>query len=57
MLATPYDGSMAADRRHLRLHLRWIDHLITSVAPEPEPAVRSGYVVHELGRPGTRCRC
>ena len=44
VLATPYDGSMAADRAISGFVSRWIDHLITSVSPTPEAPVRSGYV-------------
>ncbi len=44
VLATPYDGSMVADRAISGFTSRWIDHLITSVAPDPTPDVRSGYV-------------
>ena len=35
VLATPYDGSMAADRAISGFTSRWIDHLISSVSPEP----------------------
>jgi dGTPase len=44
VLATPYDGSMAADRALSAFTSRWIDHLISSVSPDPHPAVRAGYV-------------
>jgi dGTPase len=44
VLATPYDGSMAADRAISGFTSRWIDHLISSASPNPHPAVRSGYV-------------
>ena len=44
VLAVPYDGSMQADRAISGFTSRWIDHLITSVSPDPEPPVRSGYV-------------
>jgi dGTPase len=44
VLATPYDGSMAADRAISGFTSRWIEHLIDSVSPNPHPAVRSGYV-------------
>jgi dGTPase len=44
VLATPYDGSMAADGAISGLTSRWIDHLISSVSPTPQPAIRSGYV-------------
>ena len=44
VLAVPYDGSMKADRAISGFTSRWIDHLITSVRPDPEPAIRSGYV-------------
>jgi dGTPase len=44
VLATPYDGSMAADRALSAFTSRWIDHLISSVSPDPDPDVRSGYV-------------
>jgi dGTPase len=44
VLATPYDGSMAADRAISAFTSRWIDHLISSVGTDPDPAVRSGYV-------------
>jgi dGTPase len=43
VLATPYDGSMAADRASSAFTSRWIDHLINSVHPNLHPAVRSGY--------------
>ena len=44
VLATPYDGSMAADRALSAFTSRWIDHLISSVSPNLHPDVRSGYV-------------
>jgi dGTPase len=44
VLATPYDGSMAADRAISGFTARWIEQLISSVSPDPDPAVRSGYV-------------
>jgi dGTPase len=44
VLATPYDGSMAADRAISGFTSRWIDHLISSVGTNPQPAVRSSYV-------------
>jgi dGTPase len=44
VLATPYDGSMAADRAISGFAARWIDHLISSVRSDPDPPVRSGYV-------------
>jgi dGTPase len=44
VLATPYDGSMAADRAISGFTSRWIEQLISSVSPDPDPAVRSGYV-------------
>jgi dGTPase len=44
VLATPYDGSMAAERAISGFTSRWIDHFISSVSPNPQPAVRSGYV-------------
>jgi dGTPase len=44
VLATPYDGSMAADRAVSGFASRWIDHLISSVSVNPQPPVRSGYV-------------
>ena len=44
VLATPYDGSMASDRAISGFTSRWIDHMISSVHPNPLPAVRSGYV-------------
>jgi dGTPase len=44
VLATPYDGSLTSDRAVSGFTSRWIDHLITSVSPNPSPAVRSGYV-------------
>ena len=44
VLARPYDGSMMADRAASGFTSRWIDWLISSVCPTPEPAVRSGYV-------------
>ena len=44
VLATPYDGSMAADRASPAFTSRWIDHLIGSVSPNLHPDVRSGYV-------------
>ena len=44
VLAAPYDGSMKADRAISGFTSRWIDHLITSVRPDPEPEIRSGYV-------------
>ncbi len=44
VLAAPYDGSMQSDRAISGFTSRWIDHLITSVTPDPDPQVRSGYV-------------
>ena len=44
VLARPYDGSMVADRAASGFTSRWIDRLISSVRPTPEPAVRSGYI-------------
>ena len=44
VLARPYDGSMEADRAASGFTSRWIDQLISSVRPNPDPAVRSGYV-------------
>ena len=44
VLATPYDGSMLADRAISGFTSRWIDHLITSVRINPDPHIRSGYV-------------
>src|SRR5215207_3091914 len=44
VLATPYDGSMAADRAISGFTSRWIDHLISSVQLNAQPAVRSGFV-------------
>jgi dGTPase len=44
VLARPYDGSMLADRAASGFTSRWIDQLISSVQPNPEPSVRSGYV-------------
>jgi dGTPase len=44
VLAVPYDGSMISDRAISGFTSRWIDHLVTSVTPDPHPAVRSGFV-------------
>jgi dGTPase len=44
VLAVPYDGSMVSDRAISGFTSRWIDHLVTSVRPDPDPDVRSGYV-------------
>ncbi len=44
VLAAPYDGSMIADRSISGFTSRWIDHLISSVSPSPDPPPRSGYV-------------
>lgn len=44
VLAAPYDGSMVADRAISGFTSRWIDHLISSVSPTPDPPDRSGYV-------------
>lgn len=44
VLAAPYDGSMAADRAISGFVSRWIEHLISSVTPDPDPPIRSGYV-------------
>ena len=44
VLATPYDGSMAADRAISAFTSHWIDHLISSVRTDQQPTVRSGYV-------------
>jgi dGTPase len=45
VLATPYDGSMSSDRAISAFSSRWIAHLITSVNLDPDPGVRSSYVV------------
>src|SRR3954451_9058013 len=45
VLARPYDGSMVGDRAISGFASRWIDHLVTSVTPYPDPHVRSAYVV------------
>jgi dGTPase len=47
VLASPYDGSMAADRAISGFVSRWIDHLIGSVQISPDPPARSGYVAME----------
>ncbi len=44
VLAAPYDGSMVADRAISGFTSQWIDHLISSVSPSPDPHARSGYV-------------
>ena len=44
VLATPFDGSMAGDRAISGFVSHWIDHLVASVTPDPDPPVRSGYV-------------
>jgi len=44
VLASPYDGSMTADRAISGFVARWIDHLNDSVGLDPDPPVRSGYV-------------
>ena len=44
VLASPYDGSMTADRAISGFVSRWIDHLVGSVEVTPDPPVRSGYV-------------
>ena len=44
VLATPYDGSMIADRAISGFTSRWIDHLISSVSVSPDPHIRCGYV-------------
>jgi dGTPase len=44
VLAVPYDGSLVSDRAISGFTSRWIDHLVTSVSPDPDPPVRSGYV-------------
>jgi dGTPase len=44
VLAAPYDGSMRSDRAISGFTSRWIDHLISSVRPDPDPEIRSGYV-------------
>jgi len=44
VLATPYDGSMSADRAISAFSSRWIAHLIASVTLDPDPGVRSSYV-------------
>ena len=37
VLAVPYDGSMLSDRAISGFTSRWIDHLVTSVTPAPDP--------------------
>ncbi len=44
VLASPYDGSMRADRAVSGFTSRWIDHLISAVVLDPDPHVRSGFV-------------
>jgi dGTPase len=44
VLASPYDGSMTADRAISGFVSRWIDHLVDSVEVTPDPPARSGYV-------------
>ena len=44
VLATPYDGSMAADRAISGFISRWIDQLISSVTLTVDPPVRSSFV-------------
>ncbi len=44
VLARPYDGSMVGDRAISGFTSRWIDHLIGSVTPDPDPPPRSGFV-------------
>ncbi len=45
VLAVPYDGSMTSDRAISAFSSRWIAHLITSVNLDPDPGVRSSFVV------------
>ncbi|WP_152365472.1 deoxyguanosinetriphosphate triphosphohydrolase family protein [Microlunatus speluncae] len=44
VLASPYDGSMAADRAISGFTGRWIDHLIGAVRLDPAPTLRAGWV-------------
>lgn len=44
VLATPYDGSMAADRALSGFVTTWIDRFISSVSLNPQPHVRSSWV-------------
>ncbi|WP_353827832.1 deoxyguanosinetriphosphate triphosphohydrolase family protein [Agromyces sp. SYSU T0242] len=44
LLATPFDGSIAAERALSSFTNRWIDHLQSSVVPSPEGVVRAGPV-------------
>ncbi len=45
VLASPYDGSMTADRAISGFVSRWIDHLIGSVQITRDPPMRSAYAV------------
>ncbi|QTX03698.1 deoxyguanosinetriphosphate triphosphohydrolase family protein [Agromyces archimandritae] len=44
LLATPFDGSISAERALSSFTGRWIAHLQASVVPAPEGVVRSGLV-------------
>lgn len=44
LLASPFDGSIAAERALSSFTNRWIDHLQSSVVPTPEGVVRAGLV-------------
>ncbi|RXZ49849.1 dGTP triphosphohydrolase [Agromyces binzhouensis] len=44
LLASPFDGSIAAERALSSFTNRWIDHLQSSVVPAPEGVVRAGLV-------------
>ena len=56
VLASPYDGSMTADRAISGFVSRWIDHLIDSVEMQRRPAGPLGLRRHDRP-PGTRSRC
>ncbi|UOE43907.1 dGTP triphosphohydrolase [Agromyces larvae] len=49
LLASPFDGSIAAERALSSFTNRWIAHLQTSVVPAPEGVVRSGLVTLDRG--------
>lgn len=44
LLATPYDGSLGAERALVRFTGEWLAHLQRSVVVDPNPPPRGGYV-------------
>ena len=57
VLATPYDGSMAADRALSAFTSRWIDHLISSSSVQTRIPTSAPVTSRWIRRPGMKYRC